>query len=121
MAKRSQILAVERNRNNIRLLSKYLGEEGYEVVGASGYEQLDEILQKAEDVKLALVDITGFDKGIWASCEELRKSGIPFLLISPKQSDALQVQSVALGAEGVLTKPLIIRELLILIRNLLEE
>ncbi|HZD60104.1 MAG TPA: response regulator [Anaerolineae bacterium] len=121
MAKKPLILAVERNRNNILLLDKYLGEEGYEVIGATGYERLDEILEKPGELDLALVDITGFDKLIWDRCEILRSNGIPFLLISPRQSVELQKESIARGARGLLTKPIIIRELLVLIQSLIEE
>ena len=42
-------------------------------------------------------------------------------MISPKQSAAIQQASLTHGARGVLIKPLVVRELLGLIRSLLEE
>ena len=70
---------------------------------------------------LALVDIAGFDRAIWERCEGLRHHKIPFLVLSPRQSAAIQQASLTHGARGVLIKPLVVRELLGLIRSLLEE
>jgi len=66
-----------------------------------------------------LVDIAGFDHRIWEYCDRLRKQNIPFLVLSPKQNVAIQQQSFVHGASSMLTKPLAIKELFLLIRNLL--
>jgi hypothetical protein len=42
-------------------------------------------------------------------------------VISPKQSAAIQQASLTHGARGLLIKPLIVKELLGLVRSLLEE
>jgi len=65
------------------------------------------------------VDIAGFDRSIWERCERLRAADIPFIIISPRQSAAIQEAVLAHGARGVLVKPLAVKELLALVLSLL--
>jgi DNA-binding response OmpR family regulator len=115
------ILAVDRNHRNLELLSQFLEREGYQTRPAATLEDFDQALAEANGIGLALVDIAGFDRAIWERCEELRHHKIPFLVLSPRQSAAIQQASLTHGARGVLIKPLVVRELLGLIRSLLEE
>jgi len=117
----SMILAVDRNHRNLELLSQFLGREGYQTRPAATLEEFDQALAEANGIGLALVDIAGFDRAIWERCEGLRRHKIPFLVLSPKQSAAIQHASLTHGASGVLIKPLVVRELLGLIRSLLVE
>jgi DNA-binding response OmpR family regulator len=117
----SRILAVDRNHRNLELLSQFLGREGYQTRPAATLEEFDQALAEANSIGLALVDIAGFDRTIWERCEGLRHHKIPFLVLSPRQSAAIQQASLTHGARGVLIKPLVVRELLGLIRSLLEE
>jgi DNA-binding response OmpR family regulator len=115
------ILAVDRNPRNVELLRQFLGKAGYELLAATTPDEFDRALAASEDIKVALVDIGGFDRSIWERCEGLRARQIPFLVLSPKQSTALQQTSLTHGARGVLVKPLVVKELLGIIRSLLEE
>ena len=115
------ILAVDRNQRNLELLSQFLGREGYQTHVATTLEEFQEALVEGNDIGLVLVDIAGFDRRIWECCEGLRHQRIPFLVLSPKQNAALQQVSLTHGARGVLIKPLVVKELLGLIRSLLEE
>ena len=117
----SVILAVDRNHRNLELLSQFLGREGYQTRTAATLEEFDQVLAEADGIGMALVDIAGFDRSIWERCEGLRHHKIPFLVLSPKQSAVLQQVSLTHGARGVLIKPLIMKELLGLVRSLLEE
>ena len=117
----SVILAVDGNHRNLELLSQFLGREGYQMRSAATLEEFDQVLADADSIGVALVDIAGFDQSIWERCEGLRHHKIPFLVLSPKHSVALQQVSLTYGARGVLIKPLIGKELLGLIRSLLEE
>jgi DNA-binding response OmpR family regulator len=114
------ILAVDRNHRNLELLSQFLGREGYQTRPAATLEEFDQALAEANDIGLALVDIAGFDRTIWERCEGLRHHKIPFLVLSPGHSVAIQQASLTHGARGVLIKPLIVKELLRLIGSLLE-
>jgi len=115
------ILVVDRNSRNQELLERFLVREGYQVCQAADLNEFAMALERDGDLKLALVDIAGFDSAVWNYCEQLRDRGIPFLVISPRQAAALQEESIAHGARGLLTKPLAVRELLCLIRSLIEE
>jgi DNA-binding response OmpR family regulator len=114
------ILTVDRNHRNLELLSQFLGREGYQTRTAATLEEFDQALAEANGIGLALVDIAGFDRTIWERCEGLRHHKIPFLVLSPRHSAALQQESLTHGAHGVLIKPLIVKELLRLLGSLLE-
>ena len=115
----STILVVDRNPRNIELLGKFLGKEGFETLSASTREEFEQVVNLSKPIHLALVDIAGFDRGIWDQCESLRDKGIPFLVISSKQTSRIEQESLTHGAKGMLTKPLAARELLGLIRSLI--
>ena len=121
MTGQSFILAVDHNRRNLELLSQFLGQAGYQVLTAASLEEFEQALAKGEEIGLALVDIAGFDKRIWECCEQLRDRDTPLLVISARQSAAIQEASFAHGAQGVLIKPLMVKQLLEIIRGLLEE
>jgi len=115
------ILVVNSNRRNLELLGQFLVKNGYTVVSAASLDEFDQVLQRTEPVRLALVDITDFDSKIWERCESLRKKDIPFLIVSPRYISAIQQESIKHGARGILVKPLVSQELLSLMRSLLEE
>lgn len=121
MADECFILAVDRNRRNLELLAQFLNKEGYSTLSATSVEEFNQALEKAETIGLVLVDISGFDRKIWDYCERLRDAEIPFLVLSPRQSVAIHQESLAHGARSMLVKPLVVKELLGLIRGLLRE
>ncbi|MCB0054670.1 MAG: hypothetical protein KDE24_34575, partial [Caldilinea sp.] len=84
-------------------------------------EALDQTLDQNPGSDLALVDITGFDPSIWSRCARLHDANTPLLVISPRQSAAIQQESALHGAHGLLVKPLVMRELSTLIRRLLDK
>lgn len=115
------ILAVNSNPHNLELLVHFLAEAGYQASGALTIEEANLRLAGAETPSLALVDIAGFGQHIWAFCETLRSKQIPFLVISPRYSNTLQQESLAWGARGILVKPLTMRELLALVKTMLDQ
>lgn len=114
------ILAVDRNQRNLVLLAKFLSEEGYEMINVSSLEEFEPVIQQSITINMALVDISGFDRRIWDCCEQLRNAQIPFLVLSSKQSMAIHQESLAHGARSMLVKPLVVKELLGLIKSLLQ-
>jgi DNA-binding response OmpR family regulator len=121
MKNKAAILLVNRNQRNLELLAEFLGKEGYALYTASSLEEFDQALAEENDVGVALVDITGFDQSIWQRCEQLRSRKKPFLVVSPRQSAAIQQASLSHGAKGVMIKPLAVQELMGLIKSMLEE
>ena len=117
----STILLACRNRVNLSLMKDCLAEAGYRSCEAASLEDLQAVLQSnLSDIRVALLDLTGFSPDIWTCCEHLRNSAIPFLLISAQSNPRFQMTGVEHGAAGVLTKPLLKEQLLKLITNLME-
>ena len=54
------------------------------------------------------------------SCEDLRLLDIPFLVLSPQQHRVIEEQGMKQGSKRVLVKTLVIKELLYLVKSLVE-
>ena len=121
MTAKPLILAVDSNPSNLKLMTQYLGREGYETRSAASVAELDQVIKGEERISLALIDLSGFDHSIWERCEQLRKAKVPFLVISPQRSPTVQQDSMRHGARGVLIKPVGVKELVGYIRALLGE
>lgn len=115
------LLLVSRLPCNLHLLARVLGKEGYTTLQATSYEAFDHVLARPEAIAGSLVDLAGFDAAIWLRCEQLRAAGIPFLIFLPRQSEAIQQASRSHGVEGILVKPLVVKELLAVIRSIVGE
>lgn len=119
MSEQPLILIVGINRRNLELLNHFLAKQGYQTFGVSSLEELERSLNELSEIKLVLLDIADFNSGIWEYCKQLQNKQIPFLIISPKQSSVIQNQSFAHGARTMLVKPVVIQQLLGLIKSLL--
>jgi len=118
MPDQKTILAIDRNPRNLEILHAFLVKHGYHVEVAATLESVDLALSGC-CISLSLVDIAGFDRGIWERCERMRAARIPFLVIFPQQQAALQEESIGHGAHGTLTKPLMQKQLLGIMGGLL--
>lgn len=116
------LLSIMRNPENALVFGRVLQDHGYHSLTMSSAAEFQETLANPEQpIDLALFDITGYDATIWDWTEQLRTRHIPFFLISPKESAHLQQESLKHGSAAVLTKPLVIRELIGFIRSILNE
>jgi CheY-like chemotaxis protein len=116
-----RVLIVDTNHANAELLAQRLVREGYQTMVAASLEELDQVIGEGGEIDIALVDLSGFDQAIWEKCEALRAARIPFIVISPQRSPAVQREGVRHGASGVLAKPLGMSELTEHIRMVLGE
>jgi DNA-binding response OmpR family regulator len=119
MSLKHTVLAVCHTRKNLQLLTQMLEAAGYNTIQAGELEELDRILQHTGDVHAALIDVGGFDKTIWNRCEALREMEIPFLMLSSRQSDQVQEQSMQRGAHGLVIKPVAVKKLLSFLHTML--
>jgi DNA-binding response OmpR family regulator len=115
------ILTVDRNQRNLELLGQFLGKEGYSTLPVSTLEDFERILDQSHILGLALVDISGFDRGIWVLCEKLTEQGVPLLVISPQQIPQIQEESLIHGARGVMFKPLVVKQLISMIQVMMRD
>lgn len=119
MEERATILLVSKNNHNLKLLSQVLEKENYNTTEVSGLQELSGQIETDEDYDAGLIDLSGFNKKIWQECEKLRHKNIPFLIISANKSKRFKETSFKYGAQNVLTKPLVIKELLGIIANII--
>lgn len=112
MTEKEVILTAVTDRSQLELLAKQLGKEGYEIVSAASLSELVTAIEKEGHISLAVVDVSAFDHSIWEHLEELHKSRIPFIVISPQRSPSIQRDSLKHGASGLFTKGLRFKDLL---------
>lgn len=116
-----KILTVDHNQRNLELLAQFLGKEGYETYPVTTLEEFAVALDETDNLGLALVDISGFDRHIWEYCERLSEKGVPLLILSPKHIAHVQQDGLTHGAQGVLFKPLVVKEFTSMIRNMMQD
>jgi DNA-binding response OmpR family regulator len=122
-----KILVVEDDPINAQILSDFLGANGYATSAASsGTEGLERF--RAERPDLMLVDVQLPRKNGFEVCFEVKRSPegreLPVLLMSAVYTDREHADRYAHGslrADGYLTKPFDLTELLARVRGLLGE
>ncbi len=115
------LLIVGSNQRNQELLTQFITREGFNAICATCITDFDSKISDSKNISMALIDISGFDRTIWQYCEQLREKGIPLLVISPRESAAITQEGIAHGARSVLVKPLVVKELLVIIRSMVDE
>jgi DNA-binding NtrC family response regulator len=113
------ILTTVTDRAQLELLKAGLGQEGYEVVAAANLPELIGKIDKDSKISLAVVDVSAFDEKVEESLEELNRSKIPFIIISPGRSPSMQRDSLKHGARGLFTRGIHFKDLLEHIHTLL--
>jgi len=106
------ILVVDTNRSNLEMLSQELGQEGFETIVAASLDEMDQAIRGKQKYALAIIDISGLDKGIWERCDPLHEVKVPFIILAPQRSQITQRESMKHGAGGVLVKPINTKELI---------
>lgn len=119
MADEAVILAVNDKPANVNVLRDVLGRSGYQVIGASSAGEVETAL-KEHSVGVGLIDISGFGRDVWAICDRLRDEEVPFLVISARQSAAVEHESESRGSAATMSKPLGIDDLFAFVRSLME-
>lgn len=119
----SVILNIDDDESGRELLSRYLGKAGFKVIEAATGE---EGLRLASEVKpeLILLDIRLPDLDGFEVCRRLRESPVtaftPILQLSASYRDeAARLQSLEVGADAYLTKPVERQRLLTTVNSLL--
>lgn len=115
-----RILLVDDDVRLSGLLSRYLGEQKFDVrVAANGREMYRRLEVAAFDLLILDINLPGED-GL-TLCQQLRRRGnrIPIIMLTARGDDADRINGLELGADDYLTKPFNPMELLARIRAVL--
>jgi DNA-binding response OmpR family regulator len=106
-----RILIAEDDPGSRELLRRFLESQGYEVIAtANGAEALERFATDGADLLLLDVMMPGLDG--WAVLEEVRRrSDVPVIMVTVKDSTEDKVKGFQLGADDYITKPFDLREL----------
>ncbi len=120
--RKAKILCVDDEKRNLELLEAFLMPEGYDVLFAkSGKEAVERVKRDRPD--LILLDVMMPEMDGLQACEVLRKdagtSTIPIIMVTSSDKDKDIVQSLEKGADDYIIKPVVKKELLDKVDNLL--
>jgi len=115
--KKTTIVAADDDPQLLRLVTRNLEFEGYEVIPASnGQQALEEIEERAPD--LVLLDVMMPKMDGFTVCQRVREfSTVPIIIVTARGQD--KVRGLDLGADDYLTKPFSVDELLARVRAVL--
>lgn len=115
----SRIMIVEDNENLKTELIEFLSRYGYEAYGIDDYKNVVKIaLEDKPDLMLLDINLPYYDG--YFICREIRKkSSIPIIIVTSRDSDMDEIMSMNLGADDFVTKPYNTQVLLARIGSLL--
>jgi len=120
MATTARVLLIDDDAKLARLLSEYLGNQGFSVAHAGdGPRGLAMLQSGGYDAVLLDLTLPGMD-GL-SVCREIRKAGqsLPVVMLTARREEADRVVGLELGADDYLPKPFGPRELLARLRAVL--
>ena len=117
------LLIVEDNLDVTRYLKSLLNTDYNVYTAMNGREGLDKTLELIPDIVISDVMMPEMDG--FTLCEKLktdeRTSHIPVILLTARSSDISKLEGLETGADDYLIKPVNAKELLIRIKNLIEQ
>jgi DNA-binding response OmpR family regulator len=100
-----RILAVDDDRNNLKMVAFLLGEEGYEVLTADNGRTALELVN-AQHPDLVILDVMMPQMDGLEVCRRIRQSmDVPIVILSAKGETTDKVMGLELGADDYLPKP----------------
>jgi len=118
-AKKTTILTADDDPQLLRLVTRNLQLEGYEVIPVSdGQQALTQIEEHLPD--LVLLDVMMPKMDGFTVCQRVREfSTVPIIIVTARGQDQDKVRGLDLGADDYLTKPCSVDELLARVRAVL--
>ncbi|MGH2496955.1 MAG: response regulator transcription factor [Ktedonobacteraceae bacterium] len=118
-AKKNTILTADDDPQLLRLMTRNLEFEGYEVVAATdGQRALAHI--ESQPFDLVLLDVMMPKMDGFTVCQRVREfSSVPIIIVTARGQDQDKVRGLDLGADDYLTKPFSVEELLARVRAVL--
>jgi len=118
-AKDTTLVAADDDPQLLRLMTRNLQLEGFDVLAASdGQQALELIENNAPD--LVLLDVMMPKMDGFTVCSRVREfSAVPIIIVTARGQDQDKVRGLDLGADDYLTKPFSVEELLARVRAVL--
>jgi DNA-binding response OmpR family regulator len=118
-ARKTRIVTADDDPQLLRLITRNLEFEDYEVLPASdGQQALEQIERSVPD--LVLLDVMMPKMDGFTVCQRVREfSSVPIMIITARGQDQDKVKGLDLGADDYLTKPFSVEELLARVRAVL--
>src|SRR2546425_2654117 len=118
-AKKTTILAADDDPQLLRLITRNLQLEGYDVLAASDGQQALELIEN-NSPDLVLLDVMMPRMDGFTVCQRVREfSSVPIIIVTARGQDQDKVRGLDLGADDYLTKPFSVDELLARVRAVL--
>jgi DNA-binding response OmpR family regulator len=118
-AKKTRILVADDDPQLLRLMTRNLEFEDYEVIGVSdGHQALSQAEAQLPDVLLLDVMMPRMD-GFTVTSRVREFSAVPIIIVTARGQDQDKVRGLDLGADDYLTKPFSVEELLARVRAVL--
>src|SRR5205823_823019 len=118
-AKKTTILAADDDPQLLRLITRNLQLEGYDVMAASDGQQALEVIEN-NSPDLVLLDVMMPRMDGFTVCSRVREfSTVPIIIVTARGQDQDKVRGLDLGADDYLTKPFSVDELLARVRAVL--
>src|SRR5215470_13563158 len=118
-AKKTTILSADDDPQLLRLVTRNLQLEGYEILAASDGQQALELIE-ANMPDLILLDVMMPRLDGFSVLERVREfSSTPVIMLTARGQDQDKIRGLDLGADDYLTKPFSIDELLARVRAVL--
>ena len=119
MSDRKRVLVAAAGKRNLELLQQFLGQEGFETVPAGSLADIRLALEQTPSIDIAVLDVSGLSSEVWAFCDKLRERSVPFVVISGAHSAGVEGRAARTGARVVMTKPLVVSNLMRVIHAML--
>jgi DNA-binding response OmpR family regulator len=118
-AKKTTIVAADDDPQLLRLMTRNLQLEGYDVLGASDGELALQLIE-SNPPDLVLLDVMMPKMDGFTVCYRVREfSPVPIIIVTARGQDQDKVHGLDLGADDYLTKPFSVDELLARVRAVL--
>jgi two-component system, OmpR family, phosphate regulon response regulator OmpR len=116
---RNRVLIIDDDQKLCRLLSQYLGENGFQVLSVyDGLDALNVISRELPDMVILDIMLPGKD-GLEVLREIRRDHTLPVIMLTAKGDETDRIVGLELGADDYLAKPFNPRELLARVKAVL--